>query len=1531
MVAARFADRPRLRSVLARVAFEAIVERYPWTRENHPLLQSAQGLTILHAAVGNQPAQQSGLVDTLLAHFLNGRDMALTPSDQLSLTPPQVFRPQDHNPAIDLDMDVLNQVFNDRLSTLSEAFGQAQISFWSGSSASAEVSPLRWIEQLLKAALLDSIERQGLSGADKALLYGLVKATDGSAGVHALQVSLNDAPLVLADLLIIAPSVNRQRLLWCTPGGSVRGFDTQADFASALRNTLADRYAFDRLAWTHTALQTPAFAYQARQLLNAVLQRLARIQRGALDDVAALEAAFDQLSDPSLAFPDCSRPLSQAPDIPLPQWLSDSDPTDRFQYQSALLGLAANQAAVQGTSSMDDIESLQQYTARRLREQMQADHPGRPLPDPDRLLISISQRVQVSSSGPWELQFVRAISLTELAISRLQPSSQEVASAFHGMDEEAFETWMNLEYLNSLIQSVDVGGRYPHYVHAQLLDLTTLATRTRRFAEEWRSALLFSALEAKIQGHLDERSWQALADVCGGAPHSPIRLAPLAFRRVRGFPGSDQAHGMYLIELPATRSWVLYRPLIVEQTVLEFASLDQLMQGIRATGDLQRSILTWLDDDARPVYDNDGFNRPHLHPGMTELAALLGPGAIMTYEALERLRLPVELAVRPWSGDLDAHLYNDKAQTLILLASRQSLSNAQQRWAVVVQCTWLAFNTVTVLLRGPAATLVWLAVTLFSLKNDLATLTHGSTEERVLATTDLLLNLAMLLAHGPQVADPAPISAERPVLRSVGPAAPPRPATLSISLWSNDQRLGNLPSEARAALVELRATTRLDGHAAQASGRLRGLFKVDERYYVKLQDVAYEVEESWNGIRILGPDTSKGEWVEQGGQPDGYRIIGRERRMGPWITRWNGEWMIDLSLAGGMPRTRQSVREDNFKAFAELQAARTRNDETLLKHEKIIDSNLDAIKPYDESSKALRAILKEYPDIAREALPDAVQTRMTALHGLRKALRDRFLILALTYEKQAEVLASQVDLFARMSEVRFRRFDPSSKAAYAHGQWWEMLLNSDVQAFHRLLDMTDYPLLQEQSRALIKLPFGDEQARLSLAFRDNLKTALAAHKRILSVSLRLDRNLSKALQDSRIQFENKVAKIEKIIAQRNYSTVITSAQVLSDLTQLLIKRDLLTAESFDELLRLQADLRNRDFQEAMLSHDGLAAADLPLAEQVDILNNALREYQTSLGKACFLLVLNDPAVDDACVTDYIHELSALKGMAERDLSRALHDSETGAVVPRKQATYRVPGGKRKLIRTTHGKTILAEQQQDDTHAVQHDPVTDQPVTQYRLDGERWQYVTPTATPRGSAYLHRIGEGLLARQDAKVALASRYSDEPNSLADLMDWHIEDMLDIAQQLRAGPPADQPLAARLEQAMAGMQAEKRRLLTDAYFGTRHPDSKALRYLFDEGQIEIGLARSRKRLRADDYLDVYTVNRIQPRQPLWEAHFHYTNAQDNPRAFAKGHLKLCEPRSMSRDEQLQRSLDPAEQIRIYRGDLRLGQIEGLIPFPAE
>jgi hypothetical protein len=123
------------------------------------------------------------------------------------------------------------------------------------------------------------------------------------------------------------------------------------------------------------------------------------------------------------------------------------------------------------------------------------------------------------------------------------------------------------------------------------------------------------------------------------------------------------------------------------------------------------------------------------------------------------------------------------------------------------------------------------------------------------------------------------------------------------------------------------------------------------------------------------------------------------------------------------------------------------------------------------------------------------------------------------------------------------------------------------------------------------------------------------------------------------------------------------------------------------------------------------------------------------------------------------------------------------------------------------------------------------------------------------------------------------------------------------------------------------KKRLLTTAYLGTQHPDSKALHFLLEANEIEVKLTRARKRLKANDFLDVYDVYRLEPRQKLWEAHFHYTSANANPRRFAKGHLKF--PNTMSRDERLQRAQAPAERYEIYRGDLRLEQVEDIIPFP--
>lgn len=69
LVATQFANRPRLREVIARAGFEVIAARYPWTRSQHPQLQSIQGFSILRGVNGQPPTASGQLVDTLLTHF----------------------------------------------------------------------------------------------------------------------------------------------------------------------------------------------------------------------------------------------------------------------------------------------------------------------------------------------------------------------------------------------------------------------------------------------------------------------------------------------------------------------------------------------------------------------------------------------------------------------------------------------------------------------------------------------------------------------------------------------------------------------------------------------------------------------------------------------------------------------------------------------------------------------------------------------------------------------------------------------------------------------------------------------------------------------------------------------------------------------------------------------------------------------------------------------------------------------------------------------------------------------------------------------------------------------------------------------------------------------------------------------------------------------------------------------------------------------------------------------------------------------
>ncbi|MFK0034344.1 dermonecrotic toxin domain-containing protein [Pseudomonas monteilii] len=1570
LVASRFAKRPTLRGVIGKVGFAVLADRYPWITRNHPQLNSLGAFTLMHGE-GKEPGQVA-LVDTLLEHFLTGGSLAFTDTDMLSIVPPAPFRPQEQGadpstqPEINLSMQKLNEVFDEVLASLPQAFQHAQIGFWAASDATSAFSPLHWLAQTLKAALLGGMEQQGLAAPERNTLYGLINGSDQGLVVNGLQVTLDDhPPQTLPDLLITGTS---GRVLWCKPCGAVRSHEGLAAFAEALRDELAQRYPFSALRWARQPLDTDPFHYQAMALLNGILDRIGRLQLSALTGVQELEAAFSALSDPSVNFLDLPLSNTAQPLISLPAWLTQADTTGRMLYGGALLELAASHAQAQGKTSFEAIAPLDRYAADLLRKQMRLDHPGKAPHDPDQLLVEISVVVPLSSSGPAQLQYLKSMTLTELAVSRLHTDANEVASGLADTHARPLDSWLNLDYVNALISKVDVGGQYPAYVTDQLKDTTLKATRIRCHTTQWRNTLRFAALEARLKGQLRAHTCQAIVDFCRATATqtASLTVAPLAFLPAPGATKGDRVHGMFLINIHASQVWALYRPLFAQDTLIEFASLDSLMARIRTDQALQQSLLAWMDDDARVIYQQGGFERPHLHPGLSALAHLLGTESALVDAIVERLKVPVSAWHKPWSEDLDSHLYEARIQALLLLASRQSTSNAQQRWALIVQLAWVVFNTVTPLVRGPAATLAWLVAALATLKDDLPALYQGSPQEQAMAAADLLSNLAMLLMHtssGQSTSAVATTATPALALEGLATRAPftsvtvePPTATdwvaheqsrdpshIHVESWRNSQRVGNLPAEARQRLAELRATVSLQGHAAETHGRLRGLYKVGEQLYVKLQDVAYEVHETWGGVQIIGPETHQGEWQSYwGGAPDGYYIVGRERSKGPWLTRWNEEWVLDLSLAGGMPKTREAITAQNRQQFEALQTDTQANQAALNKLEPLMERNREQLEAFDDKAAAFTLAFNALPNPDVSTLPEALAQQRTELLRLRNVHMSDIAAAALYLEKQTTLLHANVDIFRKMLEPRFLKYDRSAATPRRLSNWTETAIDTDMLLLRRLLELIDHEKLQEQSMGLRWLPGNEEQKQRHSTFRESTRHSLKVSRRLLKVSERLDSTLPLALSDARVDYPDKNAKIERTIKLRPYSSLIVRAQIISDLAYLTLDKTLLTAEAAAELLPLQVGLSNKDLSASLWNHDGLASTNLPADQQVEVLNNVLRDYRAALGKAQYLQSFTEPALDTQILDEYINEMTGLERMAETELSCALASVERGTLPAPRSMAHRTRPGKQTLIRTSRGRPVLVEQDPQGERAVQHNPATQQPAGTYeRREGEWHEVVGNKAAPsQDTAQLRRRAQSLLTQKDARIASAARYAHEPNSLADLLDWQVEDMREVEQQLSTAH--DQPsttLSARLRDAIAAVSTEKQRLLTNAYLGTRHPDSTALRYLHQQKRLQITLTQSRKALRnANDYLDVYQIKDVQaPKNVLWEAHFHYRSADAAPKTFAKGHLKLWEPRlpgdarlGKEREAQLEKANTAAERIEIYRGDLRPEQVEGIIPFPA-
>lgn len=256
-------------------------------------------------------------------------------------------------------------------------------------------------------------------------------------------------------------------------------------------------------------------------------------------------------------------------------------------------------------------------------------------------------------------------------------------TAISHREDQLIMDWLTVDYPKQLVWRLDIGATYPAYVITHLDDAQRQPERVKRFAGEWRSALLHSALQAKLRGQLSEIGLQAISDYCGGrvdAMQPASTLMPFALRRAPDSEQYDQVHGMYVLVNQTPGTVVLYRPLYGSRAVLEFTSTDALMDEVRNNVELQASILDWLTPEARPVYDHGGFSEPHLGHSIIDTSIL--PGRVA----------PAQFWAKPWLNDVDLQLYRANRDLLVDLAERSSVANAESQWAVLTQGAWLLFD-----------------------------------------------------------------------------------------------------------------------------------------------------------------------------------------------------------------------------------------------------------------------------------------------------------------------------------------------------------------------------------------------------------------------------------------------------------------------------------------------------------------------------------------------------------------------------------------------------------------------------------------------------------------------------------------------------------------------------------------------------------------------------------------------------------------------------------------------------------------------
>ncbi|QKZ06697.1 hypothetical protein [Pseudomonas eucalypticola] len=1494
-VSRQFCSRPRLLDVARDVLAQQLATCYPTLSFDltrlcliTPGRQGAAGYT--HRL----------LTDVLMQRYLDSDNLALVPGYHFFSHQPDA----QHPPAVAVKVPQVQGILNEWGPQLLQAYAQALCDYWD------EVQPQggnrwKWLAVWLQTRLKRCVDRQvrdaSLDHDEAATATLLVSMPDaqhrGQYQGDALRASLISlqAPVAveghaqaaqMTHALIIQRHLSREGrdvVLLYTPVKGVQVFASLDALTQAFAHELAAQVADRPL---RMALYEPVenvFEVQAQAILE---QQLAAVQvvgahcRSEPGDAAELQRQVERVT--CLFELDSAEEVAQlqAVQAALPAWLVGAAEADRriFSIYLAELGMLRDQR--HGAGMLDGIPGIVPFARQAVQQIIAKHHPEAPATLQDDIevhLLTTPDALMSIVDGGHRTLTDQQISLAELALDNLsgRPRGHLIIQARKGASLPA---WVDTAAIEALVTEADVGTAYIRLLSEKLKDNRhEAAGRQADFAAQLARQLPMVALENKVrqlQGFTAD-GYRYVAELMAN-PDAPsvdgraISLQRLGFKAAPDYH-PDFVHSMYLIvALDGQGPCVLYRPLFAEP-LMQFDSMDALLQAIVEPGLLQRSVLDWLEPGTVSRYASGGFLEPHIvrFGQGSEFAPVLKPA-------------PATLACQPVSSPLLAYLYEQNVEALITVARRQSMSSSDSRWVSYKALGWTLFNALLPVFSGPLATAGWLVQAMASLDIALQANSRGDDDATSDVITDLFFNVALvLLAHGvprmPWIKAFNPRPGATPAL-GVGevlqaPALQAEGVGTQLSFsWSRAAQ--QLTSEDRARLASYQVRPPSAALQPVPHGALQGLYEDGGRWLAKLDGHFFQISLEGEQPRIIDP-----------AHPD---------LPGPWLERDEiNRWRLDLSLRlrGGSPN--RSIAQKRRENQARREACGV-----------VIDS-------YNQN----RTEMNVKVNVLIRKIGMAQSRGDEALVGsLRERLSDDI----------TPYLQALRDTLAAISELNVLEpaADRSRQQAELLGVAWQLgneeLFNLRMKS--HVINREAYPLqatLQEDG-----LDAG--QARLLFDF---VQRSTALLDRQIA--------LSKEVQGWRAQLERLPLEGDRVLKTLKGNEVSQvplqcwMGMLIDGLGLLAIRH--ITSQG--ALCDRFANAVVESVRVAAQSHGTLQqSAEYTLNDRVEVLNSVDQQLTAAQEALAYYRELEGVTWDETAMARLDQLIAELRHLAQGDLvplvreqlkmtrkqrAQARHASiivtaRRGVVVGRRRPVPAAGQPETFEVVDSVEQKVLASFQQDTLAGTWSEVPVPAPAMAKSLNviAKKGHALFTAADKEVVDAWRQVGKGYIpAEVEEQLLICAR---QLNEQADAIDRFLTHSNETDHSLPGHESAEARAKAWREK--AAQLVREGRLVRIDMTKRQAPTLPRVAYLLGEKAIRIRRTGERKALKKGrDFLQEYEIADLDG-TALWYAHFHYSQARSLPSTYERAHLKTAAQRRDGVNRQMAQEAAGEEVIAILR-----------------